>query len=129
MNLHAVLQSRFVRFLAVGGLNTLFGYGVYAVMIASGAHYALASGVALVLGVLFNFKTTGVLVFRSGDNSRIVHFVGVYAVAYGFNVGGIAVLQQCGLNDYAAGLVVLLPQAVLTYYLCQRFVFTTGKAS
>src|SRR3954454_8664255 len=58
------LQSyRFLRFLVVGSLNTLFSYAVYAVMLFVGLPYVYANFVALATGVLFSFRTQGAFVF------------------------------------------------------------------
>jgi len=38
-----ILERRFIRFLLVGGVNTLFGYGVFVSLIYIGLHYSLAA--------------------------------------------------------------------------------------
>jgi putative flippase GtrA len=57
-----VKKHRFVRFLLVGVLNTIFGYFLYGTLILIGLDYKLAVLLATILGVLFNFQTTGRLV-------------------------------------------------------------------
>jgi putative flippase GtrA len=116
-------RIRFVRFLAVGALNTLFGYSVFASAIWLGVHFTLAAAIATVLGTLFNFKTTGVLVFGSGTNSRFVRFLLVYAVIYGVNVAGVGLLLYAGANTYISGLLMVLPLALLSYFLNSQYVF------
>ena len=71
----------FIKFLAVGVLNTLFGYGIFALLLFIGLHYAVASILATICGVLFNFKTTGTLVFNNNDNRLIFKFISVYQSA------------------------------------------------
>lgn len=116
---------RFVNYLLVGGLNTLFGYGVFTLMIWAGLHYSVAIAGSTVLGTLFNFKSTGALVFKSNDNSRIVRFLLVYGVVYCVNVLGVAILIRVGLNAYYSGMVMILPLALLAYRLNSQFVFKT----
>lgn len=116
-----------LRFAAVGLLNTAFGYCVYAVMLWVGLNYAAAAAVGTVLGVLFNFKTTGSLVFRSNDNRLILRFVGVYTLVYMTNVAGLASLTIMGLSAYIAGLVMLLPAAMLAFLLNKKWVFKASK--
>ena len=65
-------QIRLLRFFVVGAVNTFFSYLVYAALILIGAHYTLATLISTVLGVIFNFFTTGRIVFRSMDNKRFV---------------------------------------------------------
>ncbi|MGC7556563.1 GtrA family protein, partial [Pandoraea pneumonica] len=50
-------EIRLVNYFLVGGLNTLFGYGVFAVCLWIGLHYSLAIAISTVLGTLFNFKS------------------------------------------------------------------------
>ena len=56
-----------MRFLAVGGLNTAFGYLGYATFVLIGAPIWLAVSSSTALAILFNFFSYGSLVF--GDTS------------------------------------------------------------
>ena len=116
-------SGRFVRFLLVGGLNTAFGYGVYATCLWLGMHYALAGAVSTVLGVLFNYKSTGRLVFRSRGNGRLPHFVAVYVVTYAFGTLCVGGMLRLGMPAGLGGLILILPSAILSYLLHRRFVF------
>lgn len=121
------LTPQFLKFLVVGGINTIFGYSVFALLIYVGLHYALASLLSTVLGVLFNFKTTGTLVFRNKDNSLIFRFFGVYGVVYVCNVLLLKFLGGSGLNMYWAGALVIAPLALLSFVLNKLFVFEVKK--
>lgn len=114
---------RFVHFLLVGALNTAFGYGVFVACLWLGMHYAIAGAASTVLGVLFNFKSTGNLVFGSTGNRRLPHFVGVYAIIYLVNVLALGVMLQLGIPEWLGGLILLLPSAILSYVLNRQFVF------
>jgi putative flippase GtrA len=116
---------RFVRFLFVGAINTVFGYSLYVVLLYLGLHYSAASLLATILGVIFNFFTTGRLVFASMDHRKFFRFCLVYAASYVINVACLAVFDALGANMYLAGLPLILPMALLTYYLNKRFVFGT----
>jgi putative flippase GtrA len=118
-------KVRFVNYLFVGGLNTLFGYSVFSVMIWAGLHYSLAIALSTVLGTLFNFKSTSALVFKSHDNSRIFRFLLVYSVVYCVNVLCVGLLIRFGINAYYSGMVMILPLALLAYGLNSQFVFKT----
>lgn len=124
--LAALARSRFVRFLTVGVINTLFGYGVYALLILLGTHYTLAALISTVCGVLFNFKTIGLLVFKDKRNSRIWSFVAVYAVTYGMNIGLLKVFLIFGVGPLPAGAILLLPMALVAYTLQRLLVFRTA---
>ena len=111
----------------VGGINTLFGYSMFALFIFLEFHYALASFLATVLGVLFNFKTTGVLVFQNKDNGLLFRFFGVYGIVYVVNVLMLKVLGEVGFGMYLAGAVVIVPLAVLSFVLNKLYVFEVKK--
>lgn len=114
-----------VRFLAVGVLNTLFGYGIFALLIFAGTHYALALLLATIVGVLFNFKSTGALVFKSHDNRLLFRFVVVYTALYGVNVTLLKSLLLVGAGPYFGGAALIVPMALLAFLLNKRFVFRT----
>lgn len=115
--------ERFVRFLLVGGLNTAFGYGVYALALFLGAHYAVAATLSTVLGVLFNFVTTGTLVFGQREHARLHRFVTVYVVTWTIGILALKAASVLGVDLYVAGLVLLLPSAGLSFILLRTFVF------
>ena len=122
-----ISTKQFIKFLIVGGINTLFGYGLFALFIFLGFHYAMASFLATVLGILFNFKTTGVLVFQNKVNRLLFRFFGVYGVVFVINVLMLKVLGNVGFDMYIAGALVIVPLAVLSFVLNKLFVFGVKK--
>lgn len=117
-------SGRFIRFLLVGGMNTAFGYGVFVACLWLGMHYALAGAISMVLGVLFNFKSIGNLVFRSKGNRKLPRFLAVYAIIYLVNVLSLGGMLWFGIPEWLGGLILLLPSAILSYVLNRQFVFT-----
>ncbi|WP_084442217.1 GtrA family protein [Termitidicoccus mucosus] len=59
-----MLNLRLIKFLLVGVLNTLVGYGLFCFFVFTGLHYSFAVLIATILGVLFNFQSTRKLVFN-----------------------------------------------------------------
>ncbi len=117
------LDYRFIKFLFVGALNTLFSYCVYSLLLFIGGHYAIAVIVSTVLGVLFNFKTTGVIVFKNNDNALIFKFVGVYSVTCSLNIIFLKIFDMLGFNLYFAGAILILPMALISFILMKKLVF------
>jgi putative flippase GtrA len=118
-----IWDIRFVRFLLVGALNTVFGYGLFVAFLYIGFHYSIAAFLSTVLGICFNFKTIGRLVFDSRDNRRIICFFGVYSLTFAFNLLGLRILSAAGIDAYTGGAILLLPAAVFGYALNKKFVF------
>ena len=114
---------RFVSFLAVGGLNTAFGYGAFALLILVGARAGTALAGATIVGVLFNFNTVGRLVFRSRDPGLLPRFLAVYAVQFAINLLALRALGRAGLSPLLAQLALVLPLALLSFVAMRRFVF------
>ena len=119
-----MIDARFIKFLLVGGLNTVFGYSVFVSLVWTGLHYSLAIAVATVIGVLFNFKSTGILVFGSNNNSLVLKFVLVYIIVYIMNVLGITMLLSLGMPEWLGGMILAIPIALFSYYLLSRYVYT-----
>lgn len=113
----------FVRFVLVGVLNTLFGVGLYCLFIYMGVPYRAAVLLSTVLGVLFNFKTIGALVFKNKDNRLIFRFVSVYVITYFINIGLIRVFLCVGINEYYAGILSTPVVALCSYGLQKRLVY------
>lgn len=116
-------RPSFISFLLVGGLNTLFSYCVFALLIFLQLHYTVAVFLASALGVLFNFKSFGRLVFKSNDNSLLFRFLLVYSVVYFVNIGILKACDWSGINMYLAGFVSAIPSAGVSFLLMRQFVF------
>lgn len=118
------IKPQFIKFLLVGGLNTLVGYGFFAFFIFLGFGDILAPLFANILGVLFNFKTYGHLVFENPNNRLIFKFFAVYGIVYISNVAGLMLFAKLGLeNRYISGFILIIPLALLGYYLSSKYVF------
>jgi len=117
-------ENKFIKFIFVGILNTIVGYSLFTLFIFLNIHYSLAVLFSTILGVLFNFKTIGKLVFDSHDNSLIFRFILVYVVIYVLNTGGLWVFKNNGFeNMYINGFVLLAPLAIVSFVLNKEFVF------
>jgi len=112
-----------LKFFLVGIVNTIFGYSVYALGIFFGLHYQLSLLIATILGVIFNFRTIRVLVFKSQKKNIFIRFMGVYGFNYFINLIGIWLLMKLTSNSYLAALVVLPITTVISYLLNKRIVF------
>lgn len=121
---------RIARFLAVGALNTAFGYGVFALLVLAGLPPQPSLMIATVLGVSFNFLSFGRLVFSQKSTlSAAGRFVVVYLVSYGMNASMLEVLiARMGLPPLMAQLLCLPAVVALTYVLMRTFVFRANGA-
>jgi putative flippase GtrA len=114
-----------LRFFAVGGVNLAFGYAAFAIFILFGLPKELAAFFSTICGILFNFKTTGTIVFRNKNNRLIFRFFGVYLFTYLLNIGLLEVFEYFGVGPLVAGAIIILPVSLLGFFVNKRFVFNT----
>ncbi|MBO4263564.1 MAG: GtrA family protein [Bacteroidales bacterium] len=120
----ACVPGKFLRFLLVGCLNTAFGLGVYYLLIWLGLSYVWATLIAYILGVLFNFLTTGTLVFENRDNRLLLRFVCCYVATYCLNIAANRGLQHVfDGNTYFSGTGATVVAALASFFLLKTFVY------
>lgn len=112
---------RLASFVAVGLLNTGFGYGVFAATDLATGSPRLAVVAANTLGVLFNYLTTGRLVFANRGLRALVPFVLGYGVVLGVNLVVVEALLRCGVAVLVAQ-AIAMPWLVLLSYAINRLV-------
>lgn len=117
------MKNQFVLFLFIGVINTLFSYGVFALLIFYKLHYTIAVMVATILGVIFNFNTFGRIVFKKMHKKLFLKFICVYGVLYFINIGLFTVLSIWFYNKYVNGAFLMILCAALSYILNKHFVF------
>jgi len=118
------LGEQVVRFIFVGGINTLVGYALYVVGVLIGLSPTIALLIATALGALFNFFSIGTYVFGQGGTHLIMRFLALYAGIYIFNLILLHLLLALGVGPLIAqaGLVPLM--ATLSFVFNRKFVFT-----
>lgn len=123
-----LLKLEFIRFLFVGAVNTLFGYGVYYLARLISHSDAISLIFANVLGVLFNFNTLGKIVFKNHELKLIFRFFLVYAIIYVVNLSALKIMNYFGLESIIGQAFLVIPIALLSYILNKILVFRNSKA-
>lgn len=127
-NMMLILQeNRFFLFLVIGFINTLFSYCIFSLLIFFGFHYTIAVLLATLLGILFNFQTTGRIVFNNADIKLLLKFFLVYLIVYFMNIYLIKFFIFLRLNVFLAGAVAIPFVAVSSFLLNKTFVFKKTK--
>jgi putative flippase GtrA len=116
-------QNRLIRYVLVGVINTIFGYGVYALLIWVGLHYTFATLVSTILGILFNFKTYGTLVFKNKSNRLLLRYLAVYGFLYLCNNLWIFLFEKAGVYPYISGACWIIPNTLIGFILNNNFVY------
>ena len=115
--------NRFVRFVVVGGLNTLFGFVIYSIFALSDLSTLMVLIVSNLIGIAFNFVTTGGRVFRDMSLTKIPLFLICYGVIFVIYLELIQWLSPIFGGRIVAMAIIVLPMAVLTYFMQSWFVF------
>ncbi len=116
-------QHQSLRFVVVGIVNTVFGYGMYALFLFVGLPVAFASLFSLLIGIAFSFATQGAMVFGNSSDGAFIRFVAIWLVIYGAYLATVFIAQHFGLNSYLGGIVATPVVALMSYYLQRQFVF------
>lgn len=123
MTLLSLGDRQFLRFLAVGVLNTLFGYGVFSILVLAHLEPGIALAIATIAGVIFNYFTTGRLVFASSGIGQLPRFVAVYGLTFLVNLLALHRLTGAGLSPLLAQAIMLPIMVILTFVLNKLLVF------
>ena len=116
-----------LRFLLVGGFNTVFSYGLFAFMVAFlTISYHIALGVSYIISVNVTIFTQRYYVFRSHGNflqeyskSWIVYLL-ILLINYIFMYITVDIL---GLNELIAQAVYTVGITIFTYFMHKYFSF------
>ncbi len=110
------------RYYQAGIVNTLFGYGVYAVLLTVGVWMYAAQLMAHVLGVAFNYFTYSRHTFAETQASKR-RFVLSYAFNYVLGLAGLAGASSVIASPYVAGIVSILFVSLANYFVLKNLVF------
>jgi putative flippase GtrA len=115
--------EKFFKFVLVGIVNTAFGYSVFAAVYLLADSYRIAIVLATVLGIIFNYFTTGRLVFANRGAWPFVPFVVGYVVTCVVNILIVDGLVVIGLEPLLGQAIALPFVAILSYVINDRTVF------
>lgn len=114
--------AQLVRFYQAAAINTVFGFGVYALMIHFGVNRYVAQISAQILGIIFNYFTYSRHVFQDRQASKW-SFLLAYAFNYLINLVLLATFVRFVHSDYAAGLAATICASLLNYLALRSLVF------
>lgn len=114
-------------FLIIGVINTIFGYSVFAIFLFLHVPDYMAVILSTALGLLFNFKTTGIFVFKNKNNKLLLKFVMNAGVICIMTIVLIKMLNLFIFNSYISGAIATSIMPFFSYYLSKR-IFTTKSS-
>jgi putative flippase GtrA len=129
VNIKTITTHRFFRFLATGGLNTIFGYTAYAALLFVNVPYLTALFIATVAGVIFNYFSLGRLVFHDmGGKFVFIKFIITYLIVYISNAVLLDLLTKKFIISPYIGQVICIPFGVIvSWILMNKWVYKKGS--
>jgi putative flippase GtrA len=116
-------QRQFAKFVMVGVLNTAFGYGVFSLLVLLKVDAGISLFASTIMGILFNYMTTGRLVFLARGLGRLPYFVAVYGLTFLFNLWSLKLLLSHGVKPLLAQALLLPVMVVTSFTLNKLLVF------
>ena len=121
-------EKKFVKYLFVGFMNTVFSYLVYAIVVTITNRPTYSLGISYIIGILFNFQTTGRIVFKNKDNTLIVRFFLSYLTTFFINRYALDTLvNTLGVDKYLSQAILVFPIAMISFMILKFFVFPEKK--
>ncbi len=118
-----------IRYLIIGGWNTVFGYGIFAALyfwFASSIHYLAILSISYVLSITNAYIGYKLFVFRTKGNilREYFRFYLVYGVSFIFNLTMLPLfVETFSLNMYVAQAIVTVITILGSYVLHKKFSF------
>jgi putative flippase GtrA len=117
------------RFLVAGGLNTGFGFAVYALFVYLRFPVWATVTLSMIAALIFNYLTYGGMVFRDLSWRNLPMFVVFYVALAGLNTALLHGLNGLGFGPLLAQAILVPPLAVLSYVGLSNFVFHKSQTS
>jgi len=118
---------RLWRYYQAGIVNTLFGYGMFALFVRFGLNMYVAQILAHVLGVVFNYFSYSRHVFHDSEASK-PRFILSYAFNYLLGLISLAAAAQVIPSPYIAGIISIVFVSLVNYFVLKNLVFSKQAA-
>jgi putative flippase GtrA len=122
-----------IRYLIIGGWNTVFGYGVFAGLyfwLSGSVHYLLILSLSYIINITNAYVGYKLFVFRTKGNilREYFRFYLVYGVSFVVNLASLPfLLEILHLNMYVAQALITIITVIGSYVLHKNFSFKEEK--
>jgi putative flippase GtrA len=113
---------RLWRYYQAGVVNTLFGYGLFALFVKVGLNMYVAQICAHVLGAAFNYYSYSRHVFQDAEASK-PRFILSYAFNYLLGLASLAAASLIIHSPYIAGIVSIVFVSLVNFFVLNNLVF------
>lgn len=122
-----------IRYLIIGGWNTVFGYGVFAALyfwLADTMHYLMILSISYILSITNAYVGYKLFVFKTRGNilREYLRFYAVYGISFLFNLASLPLfIEILKLNMYVAQAIVTMVTILGSYMLHKNFSFKENQ--
>jgi putative flippase GtrA len=130
MTINELLKRRGFRFLIVGGINTVVGYGAFAFFVFFGLQYLIANTLATIIGVVNSYVWNRFFTFKSKNNAmnEMIRFASVYLISYCLGMLLLYVIVgYLKMNVYPAGVINMAVTTMISWLGHKNFSFKEAK--
>lgn len=121
-----LISRQEIRFLIVGAINTVVGYGTYAILLFISYPYLIANTISMIVGVANSYLWNRFFTFKSKGKaaSEIVRFSFVYLISYCCSMLFLyLIVGQLGMNAYIAGGLNIIVTTLISWFGHKNFSF------
>lgn len=114
-----LFSKKEIRFLFVGGLNTIVGYGSYALLLFFGTQYLIANIFSTIIGAIHSYIWNKFFTFKSPKKSltEVIRFFSVYAISFVFGLLTLYIMGNViGIDPYIAGLINIIFTTLISWF-------------
>jgi putative flippase GtrA len=128
-------ESQKIRYLLVGGYNTAFGYGVFAILwwfFNNQLHYIVLLTISHILSVINAYIGYRLVVFRAKGAwlYEFFKFNLVYLGSFAFNLAALPVfIEEFKIHPLIAQAIIIVFTVIFSYTLHSRVTFKKRKES
>ena len=115
------------RYYQAGTVNTVFGLGIYALLVWLGLNIYVAQFIAHFTGVVFNYLTYSRHVFRDVGPAKL-RFTISYGINYLLGLGTLTVVSRIFASPYVAGAITAVFVSFINYFILKYLIFLRKAA-
>ncbi len=122
--MNRITHFEFIRFILIGGLNTLFAYIIVVIFLLLNFHYTIATLFSAIVSITSGYFLNKKLVFIVSKAKSIFIYYLFWAIMYFFNIFiqffllELSISSNLYLNSFIATILV-----TITSYLTNKFYF------
>ena len=121
-----LIQDTRIRFLFVGCLNTIVGYGTYALLVYINVNYLIANTISTIVGVIHSYIWNRNFTFKSNNKvgKELIKFITVYIISYIIGLINLYVIVNIfDINKYIAGIINIVITTIVSWFGHKYFSF------